>query len=456
MSCCSSCGSSSACSCNCIPATPTPPCSAGVGCEQVHTQLIVQNRYATGIATSHSFNMPACGEFTTVTFPGLQIIPVGAYLWSPLFGYLKVTAFDIASATVTVQNECQDGNAAVGTQVPSCTLFTISTNPIGVDNPCTNAVVAQGALVVCHNGVMQPLDAVAAGQVPVSLDAGTNEVEFRTIDVPTLICTDLRTALTLIPANLGPYVFDVNSTSGFLPGDIIQLATTLHRFIINTITPPNTITATMISSSVVGLETYAIGTQVCLSSCCEQLENLIETNTTAIQGALQVITDASATSIAAPEVLVDTIPFKPVADNLVITNISTASMSCIIDVTAVFTALLTNNGASPIDMQLVYYGFADSVLEPVGTPTTIPAVTPWRTLTEDYIILPGPPPPPGGGAPGAMNVNKEMSIHYRFIIPPNTQLRFAATGGIQAYIAAGDDVTLSRLDVLMNGLGVAV
>jgi hypothetical protein len=253
-----------------VAASAAPYYNQAAGCQEHHVDVRIQNQYVTGLPVANSFNLPACGERVTLTIPGLQLITIGTYLWNPLYGYLKVISFDFATSTIIVENECQDGNAAPGTAVPACTLFTVVDSPIGIDNPCTNNAVADGTLMVCKAGVMQPLDATAVGQVPVSLDAGTNEVQFQTLDAPISICTELTSDLGLIIGNAGPYTINVASTVDFAAGDIFIIGGRPDRFVVVNVLSLFQFTAT-VSPAPVGMDTIPAGTTVCFAPCCEQI-----------------------------------------------------------------------------------------------------------------------------------------------------------------------------------------
>lgn len=274
---CPTCGvTAGTCGCTAgVAASAAPYYNQAAGCQESHVQVRVQNQYVTGLPVANSFNLPNCGQRVTLTVPGLQLITIGTYLWKPGIGYLKVISFDYATSTIVVENECQDGNAAPGTAVPACSLFTVVDAPIGIDNPCTNDAVATGTIVVCNNGIMQPLDATAAGQVPVSLDAGTNEVEFQTVDIPPSVCTELTADLNLIIGNAGPYNITVATTNIFALGDLIRIGGRSDRFTVTNIINITTFTAT-VTPAPVGMDTIPAGTSVCLAPCCEIINNWID------------------------------------------------------------------------------------------------------------------------------------------------------------------------------------
>ena len=75
------------------------------------------------------WNVPGCASGAVVSVPGLTDVVIGSYIWNPLYGYFEITDFDPVAQHLTVQNNCQDGNQPVGTQVPGCTKFIVIDPP---------------------------------------------------------------------------------------------------------------------------------------------------------------------------------------------------------------------------------------------------------------------------------------------------------------------------------------
>lgn len=273
----SPCTCSGACGCQSgVPATPAPFYAQAPGCEESHSQVIVQNQYVTGLMISNTVNMPAVhlppagAATTTLIIPGLSKINVGSFLWHPVYGYLKVVGFDYASSTVTVTNEGQALNASAGTEIRSCTLFTVVDNPSDA-GPCANTLQTSGALLVCKDGVVAPLDGTVAGQIPVLANAATNEVIFTSVDVPLKLCTALNSDLTLIPANGGPYAITVLDSTIFSGGDLLQIDGRTDRYLVTGV-PDGTHLTVTVSPVPAGFEVIGSGSEVCAASCCEQIE----------------------------------------------------------------------------------------------------------------------------------------------------------------------------------------
>lgn len=128
-SCQSSCDSVSQCCDSVVPSCPTPFYAQPSVCLESHAKTYVMASYAAAVKVSNSFNIPACSASAEVKIPGLKAITIGSYMWNPLYGYLQVLAFDLSREMVTVQNNCNTGNAAPGTVVPACTLFAVTDAP---------------------------------------------------------------------------------------------------------------------------------------------------------------------------------------------------------------------------------------------------------------------------------------------------------------------------------------
>lgn len=178
-------GTSDCCCNNCqcqsqVNEIPTPYYACAGACQEDHSRVIVQQQYVTGITIQSSFVMPACNETTVVTVPGLQKISIGSYVWNPNYGYLKVVGFDYAQSQVILENECTVGNAAPGTSIPACTLFTIVDAPPGVIvSPCDEDLVDHGTPLVCLNGSAAPLEGSADNQHLVLYDSVNNLAQFQ-------------------------------------------------------------------------------------------------------------------------------------------------------------------------------------------------------------------------------------------------------------------------------------
>lgn len=260
---------SSSCGCSCTPATPTPYYKQANACEQSHKHIVIQNQFALGVTIANSFNMPLCNETVRIVIPGLQLVVLGSYLWNPSYGYLKIISFDAGTESVIVENECQTGNAAPGTLIPACTVFSAVDTPIGTENPCNAVTTTEGVLLVCDGSDTKPLAPSAAGQVPISTGTG-NEVAFQTIELPLVACTTLSADLTLLLGNSGPYVLIVADTSIFQVNDLVRIANRTDRFTVTHITSGIQFEAT-VSPAPAGIDVIPAGTAVCQAPCCEQI-----------------------------------------------------------------------------------------------------------------------------------------------------------------------------------------
>jgi len=117
------------------PGCPTPYYQNTPQCQENHCQQINNYVYNAGIKNDQAFNLPACGAGAVIYSDGLKTLAIGSYLWNPTYGYLKVTAFDYTTGQIVVVNLCNDGNAAVGTNIPACTPFLVTDTPQATSNP---------------------------------------------------------------------------------------------------------------------------------------------------------------------------------------------------------------------------------------------------------------------------------------------------------------------------------
>lgn len=380
----------SSCSCGCNPnsqAVCGPYYNQALGCQESHVEAKIYNQYSAGLSVANAFNMPACDETVLLVIPGLQLVNIGSYLWHPTYGYLKIMSFDYANSTVVVKNECQDGNAAEGTSISACTVFNVVDSPVGIDNPCTNSPVVEGALIVCKDGVSQALDASAVGQVPVVTDATNNLVEFQSVDLPTRVCTELTADLTLVAGNSGPYTLTVTSTSIFTSAYLIQIGGRSERYLIISILGPTQVQVTCIPTPA-GWEVVPSGTAVCVAPCCEQLEakfdnpcdwdlsdrmsiHIYDTGTTA--AATTIIHDGQ--SVTAPDQLATATNYKCVTKAL------SLDVSFFVNYENV-----GGNAGDTYDINLeCYVGFSTGLIgaAPAATPTLI------RTLVDSKELIAG-------------------------------------------------------------------
>lgn len=128
---CSNCGTPSCtCSNTCSSVTSTVPFyqQADV-CKEDHSQKIYQAQFFFSVCPSSSWNVPLCGHTAVLNVPGLQGATVGSYLWHPNYGYYEITSLDSAKGQIGITNNCTEGNAAAGVQIPACTCFTVTVPP---------------------------------------------------------------------------------------------------------------------------------------------------------------------------------------------------------------------------------------------------------------------------------------------------------------------------------------
>ena len=152
---CTVCGSTTSCNCygterrrcasnsccqNTVQATPTPFYNCGSPCQESHQQKITIQEFFVDVNIQDSWNIPACGSSATVVANSLKSIVVGSYLWNPDYGYFEVSAFNAGTGQVTLINHCDDGNSSAGTNVPSCTNFTVTVPPVNTES--SNVCVA--------------------------------------------------------------------------------------------------------------------------------------------------------------------------------------------------------------------------------------------------------------------------------------------------------------------------
>lgn len=115
-------------SCSAPAIIPVPYFLDSAQCVQNHSSPCNSDNEV-DIKVANAFNLPACGKSALLSVPSIDGMMIGGYLWNPNFGYLRAINFDAATHMITVQNDCQAGNAPIGTSVPACTRFLLAPPP---------------------------------------------------------------------------------------------------------------------------------------------------------------------------------------------------------------------------------------------------------------------------------------------------------------------------------------
>lgn len=123
------CNSGSICCGDTVQTVSEPPHDCLDLCPEDHTKYVCDEKYNVTIKPSNAWNVPDCGETAVLAVSELSQIHIGAYIWSATYGYFEVTAHNKTTGEITVQNNCNTGNAAAGTEVPACSSFIVSDPP---------------------------------------------------------------------------------------------------------------------------------------------------------------------------------------------------------------------------------------------------------------------------------------------------------------------------------------
>lgn len=219
------------------------------------------------------FTAPAdgnCIDIQVTNVHGLSIgnvisINGGSYTISAVTGVSQITI-------------CNHGlGVTPGTTVPAKDSNGNYIQPIVLSdvNPCGNTAINAGDLLVCHGGLLSPLHALYPGMSPVSTGNG-NEVEMVTLDIPPRDCTTLTACLNLITGTAS-YTLVVADSSLFHTNDVIQIDNSPGRLTITSVPNPTHIIGTYAPVPAADV-TYPEGTLICQATCCEQLDNRIDTD----------------------------------------------------------------------------------------------------------------------------------------------------------------------------------
>lgn len=113
---------SSGCSSSCSP-------FSAPACPENHAVETIVERFDASVQISNSWTIPDCNGTATLIVPDLVVAAIGSFLWHPDYGYFEIVSFDTDTGELLVRNNCTEGNAAAGTEVPSCTTFIVSDPP---------------------------------------------------------------------------------------------------------------------------------------------------------------------------------------------------------------------------------------------------------------------------------------------------------------------------------------
>lgn len=277
-----------------------------VAFDYVSAQITVENGCESGNA-SPGTNIPACTLFTVVDPPGISggNSQIGIFLASDFVAVgngncVNIQVTGVAGLTIgenvqvgagtymlsaiispTIITICDTGGGVVaGTVVPAKDIsgnYITPVTPLS-SNACTNAPVTSGALLTCHNGIQAPLDGTLLGQIPVLVDADTNEVEFQTLSLPTTVCTTITTCLNLISGTTS-YTIPVADSSVFAINDILVIYSPGYedvRWTVTNIVDPTHITINRTTPQTTTEEIGCNDATICLAPCCEQLQAEID------------------------------------------------------------------------------------------------------------------------------------------------------------------------------------
>lgn len=137
---CNKCGTSS-CSCKSCGTSGTPFYLQTDVCKEDHCEKVYVAQFSFAICPTASWNVPSCNQTAVLSVPGTYGAAVGSYLWASTFGYFEITSVDSINGVIGITNNCTDGNASPGTQIPECTCFVVTVPPIDIPS-LSNVCVA--------------------------------------------------------------------------------------------------------------------------------------------------------------------------------------------------------------------------------------------------------------------------------------------------------------------------
>lgn len=467
----------------------------------------VKNNCQNGNASPGTL-IPSCTMFNVVDPPGEEenncdeapfvsvdfVAPaVGASVViqvTSLIGLLINTTIQVGTAdylltAIVSPNSIQIKNTGAGyvpgTTVPAKNTLGYCVTPITpfIPDPCGKPPETQGSLVICHNGNTSTLDAAALHQVPVCIDAKTNEVEFQSLAIPTVICTTLTACLNLISGTL-TYTLVVADGTHFAVGDILVIEDVT---VIDAVTGEflrwevTAATGTTIDVTVVGgVQPYnysvPIDTQICHVECCEQAQYEIHHLGEVLCG--QDLSKAFTHLVAFSHDVGESgtivmpplgVPFTAATKSVTITNNTCNNMSVMVTLDYCWSGIFKNTAEQDWHKMIFEpsYGYAQAPVPAVPVPT----LNFIRILRKDYDIGIG-----DNGTCKAFNSDFSESFSFSDVItvaPGNTLVIEAGSVVIYQKLTLGTgaccecntidlhlpEVDLSNVTTWITALGVA-
>ena len=102
-----------------------------------HTQVLATRCYAAGILILDSWIVPEENAEVAVRLHEVTNIPVGAYLYTPQYGYFKISQWNPQTGTVGLLNDDLLSTSEPGSYVSANTIFTVTPKPCCEDETST-------------------------------------------------------------------------------------------------------------------------------------------------------------------------------------------------------------------------------------------------------------------------------------------------------------------------------
>jgi len=241
--------------------SPPPCCEGGSGDNPLLYPYVAIDFTAQGLGV--------CQEITVTTVNGMSVgknIQIGS-------GVYRVGAVG-GPTLITI---CNDGaGIAPGSSVIARTSSGSYQYPVIVidTNPCSATKVNEGSVLVCKDGIIQPLTGIAVGAQLTLTDATTGEAEYRITGNPSFTCTILTQTLTLAVGQAS-YTITVADSSVFVNGDVTQIGSRTDRLTITSLPDATHVIGTL--NPVPGsIQLIPIGTTICDISCCEAIDAKVD------------------------------------------------------------------------------------------------------------------------------------------------------------------------------------
>lgn len=400
------------------------------------------------------------GESVTIKVTSVATLSIGSFYHIGPQTYRLDAIGSGREITITMQS----GGPAPGfIQAKDADGFFQYPISVATTEACDASTVSEVSLLGCSSGVERILDVSGVDQVPVATNATNNTVRMKYLDTTPRICTNTSTLLTLTNGQTTIASLQVASTTGFVLGDVLQIAFGTLRYTVTNVIDGTHLALTIDPAATA--QSIGAGAFVCIILTSE----LIQSEVSDITDALDGLTDSLAQSVDQKTTSNDfgslngggasSYPLTLDSDNdeilsehdeVIVQNTSaTKDMLVLLDIDLRVRSYFDKPGSGDD------YGYLEIALQAWSAQGAIgTAANPAGSLADD-----GPIQKLFTGNSTAYEDHTPMdySMHrsYHYTIAPGDEIKVAARGRVKR-ISASQDIVVEEIWVDTRIIGFAV